>query len=119
MKKRVEELAYPQLDYYVAQIENIFYLRGEDGRLYQIDDDGRVYASTKPDRSFYYAPSLDWRQGGAIVEKLGVSINKMGEDTWIADINRAVFAVAHTPLVAAMRVVVMQRYGPAVETETD
>lgn len=116
--KSVDTLMPPELDYWVARAEGIFFLRGTDGSTYQIDPQGTIYIETKPERSYRYVPSADWRLAGPIIQAHRISIQASGE-LWIADAGREHFAIASQPLVAAMRVRVALAFGPMVNDDPD
>jgi hypothetical protein len=65
-----------------------------------------------------FHPSTDWSQGGPIIVKEGISINKIGfsldGDIWEADFNNFAEEGA-TPLVAAMRCYVASKFGDTVD----
>jgi len=99
---RTSELTGAALDWAVAQCE---------GTLH---DDGTV-----PD---YYRPSIDWEQGGPIIECEGISLDYDGIGLWIATIitNGSVFTkVDKTPLIAAMRCYVASKLGDDIEVPAD
>jgi len=73
-----------------------------------LHDDGTV-----PD---YYQPSVDWEQGGAIIECEKID-TYYGEKGWwqaVAETND-VFAFGTTPLIAAMRCYVASKLGDEIE----
>jgi hypothetical protein len=95
---KTAELSGAALDWAVAKCE---------GTLH---DDGTV-----PD---YYQPSVDWENGGAIIECEGISLDYDGLGTWIGTIitNGSVFEKqGATPLVAAMRCYVASKLGNEVQ----
>jgi hypothetical protein len=95
---KTNELTGAALDWAVAQCE---------GTLH---DDGSV-----PD---YFQPSVDWEQGGAIIECEGISLDYDGLGTWIATIIRSgsIFEeLGKTPLVAAMRCYVVSKLGDEID----
>jgi hypothetical protein len=69
------------------------------------------------DRDFY---SSDWSQGGPIIEREGISVDRMGR-AWTADIADSVGGyIEHTesgptPLIAAMRCYVASKLGDDVD----
>ncbi len=93
---KTSELSGAALDWAVAKCE---------GTLH---DDGTV-----PD---YYQPSVDWEQGGAIIECEKID-TYYGEKGWwqaVAETND-VFAFGTTPLIAAMRCYVASKLGDEIE----
>ena len=67
-----------------------------------------------------YAPSTDWAQGGPIIEREGISVDRAGL-AWTADLSDSVGGyIEHTesgptPLIAAMRCYVASKLGDEVE----
>jgi hypothetical protein len=67
-----------------------------------------------------YAPSTDWSQGGPIIEREGISVDRAGL-AWTADLSDSVGGyIEHTesgptPLIAAMRCYVASKLGDEVE----
>lgn len=116
--KSVATLMPPELDYWVARAEGIFFLRGTDGSTYQIDPQGTIYIETRPERSYRYTPSSDWRLAGPIIQQQRISLQAAGE-FWIADCGREHFAMASQPLIAAMRVRVALAFGDNVNDEPE
>lgn len=116
--KSVDALMPPELDYWVAKAEGIFFLRGNAGETYQIDPEHKIYVSSHPERSYRYAPSSDWRIAGPIILRHRISLQVYG-DGWIADSERQHWSIASHPLLAAMRVRVMLAFGPKVRDDSD
>lgn len=116
MKTRTSTLLPPELDYWVAKAENVFYMRDNTGHVFEIDQHRHVIAKPGPERMYYYQPSADWRLGGPIIDKHDISVQKSGSG-WIADRNRECTASGDTALIAAMRVRVMMAYGDSVEDD--
>jgi len=90
IQTQTKELVGTELDWAVANYEGVLH------------DDGSV-----PD---YYQPSVDWGQGGAILECERISIEWTGED-WMAYIKHDEEFFGETPLVAAMRCYVAAQSG--------
>jgi hypothetical protein len=67
---------------------------------------------------FPYAPSVDWRAGGPLVTKYEIALKKSGE-LWDASQGGLYTTYGETPLLAAMRVIVLMRRGPEVEIDED
>lgn len=95
---KVAEATQLQLNWLVAEVE------GKDGVLFDtgitrcivIAAPSGVYKGT-------YSPSINWAQGGPIVEREGISIYRMTSD-WSAAYNPSGAAQdGPTPLIAAMR----------------
>jgi len=95
---KTAELTGAALDWAVARCEGLLH------------DDGSV-----PD---YYQPSVDWENGGAIIECEGISLDYDGLGIWIGTIiiNGSVFEeLGGTPLKAAMRCYVASKLGDEVQ----
>jgi hypothetical protein len=97
---KVSELTGAALDWAVAKCEGLLH------------DDGTV--------SDYWQPSELWEQGGPIIEREGISVDRIGS-AWTADIADSVGGyIEHTesgttPLIAAMRCYVASKLGDTVE----
>lgn len=67
----------------------------------------------------WYAPSTDWAQGGAIIEREGISVVRRGKQSfspWGAVLQEFEFdEEGPTPLIAAMRCYVASKLGDEVE----
>jgi len=98
---KTNELTGAALDWAVAKCE---------GTLH---DDGSV--------SDYYQPSVDWEQGGAIIEREMITVECFYEEsTWHAwtpapEQPRDAHGYGETPLVAAMRCYVASKIGDEIE----
>jgi len=100
MKVKVSEATPIQLDWMVEMVEC----------------DGAMYSGRAP-RPF----STDWAQGGSIIEREGIGLNKrnehyLNEGFWQASYWKRIEMYAGlTPLIAAMRCYVASRLGDEVE----
>ena len=94
---KTNELTGAALDWAVAKCE---------GTLH---DDGSV--------SDYFQPSVDWEQGGAIIESEIIGLDYDATDGWQArDFDtQQITATGRTPLEAAMRCYVASKLGDEVE----
>lgn len=98
---KTSELSGAALDWAVAKCE---------GTLH---DDGSV--------SDYFQPSVDWEQGGAIIEREWINIvkNESGKywqaalEKWMLDDGHP--SIGETPLIAAMRCYVESELGDEVQ----
>ena len=103
----VNELSGPALDWAVAKCEKI-----ED-----FNDDNRPYLKHC---TIYeeYSPSSNWAQGGPIIEKKQISINKLPLHC-VADIRDRYTTILSmygpTPLIVAMRCYVASELGNKIE----
>lgn len=61
-----------------------------------------------------FQPSLDWSQGGPIIERENIEL-KPTYAGWTAFLGNTLFANASTPLIAAMRCYVASKLGDTVE----
>lgn len=68
-----------------------------------------------------WAPSRDWDQGGALIEREGISVmrwetpNDAGMSWTARNLRSDVHADGSTPLIAAMRVYVASKFGDEVD----
>ena len=118
MKVKTSELIDAALDWAVAKCEGKNGVLHDDGitRCIVIAAPSGVYKGT-------WRPSLNWAQGGPIIEREGIQINFMRFDSppyWTAHaedlINKMrVGAWAPTPLIAAMRCFVSSKLGDTVD----
>jgi hypothetical protein len=70
----------------------------------------------KPEWERYnYAASIDWAQGGPIIEREKIMIKENGFGHWFARIGKSKWMRGPTPLIAAMRCFVFSRLGEEVE----
>jgi hypothetical protein len=106
---KVSELTGAALDWAVAQIEK--------PRLSQSFARKNVVVLA---HGGLYAPTIDWSQGGPIIEREEISVDCMGL-AWTADISDSVGVyIEHTesgptPLIAAMRCYVASKLGDTIE----
>ena len=113
---KTNELVGAALDWAVAEAEGFF--KNDMARI----TDGKVDV-------FYfdgYAPSIDWQQGGAIIEREGINLDNYAKNpqwsAWTPAPERATGeaqAYGKTPLVAAMRCYVASKLGDDVEVPTE
>jgi hypothetical protein len=117
MKIKTTELQREALDRMVAKAEGIELSHGCYNRLLV---DGRMSAGQK--MLAPYNPSIDWEQGGPIIEREWLDVtpwpNESDEDLrWQCKQHDSIDCVAFgpTPLVAAMRCYVASKLGDEVE----
>lgn len=96
---KTSELSGAALDWAVAKCEQV--INGDDLDVGFILERG-------------YTPSTDWAQGGAIIEREGISLYLYGDSEWNAHAGGKEYC-ATTPLVAAMRCYVASKLGDEVE----
>ena len=112
---KTSELTGAALDWAVAKCEGyeIVRMRGNEITFLDRTDDGALN-----ERQIGY--STDWAQGGPIIEREGISVDRIG-GAWTADIADSVGGyIEHTesgttPLIAAMRCYVVSKLGDEVE----
>ena len=97
MKVKTSELSGAQLDLAVGQAQGL-----------------AVVESFGPLWRAEFAPSIQWAQGGPIIEQEGIALGQTG-DGWEATCDGAVYISGQTPLIAAMRCYVMNALGKEVE----
>ena len=108
MKIKTADLTGPALDWAVAKCEGKIH-----GYKHQLVDDCRYVIR--------YSPSIDWSQGGPIIERECLEVRVFAEHGaldggpyWISE---RFPAVGHgpTPLIAAMRCLIASRLGDEVD----
>lgn len=115
---KTSELIAPALDWAVAKCEF--------PRPNYSEQDWLAYTATEPvPGRFRWSPSTSWSQGGPIIEREGIRIERWrNTDAWVAQMSEAVeyagFKGYHrhsgpTPLIAAMRCYVASKLGDEVE----
>jgi hypothetical protein len=106
---KVCDLEGEQLDFWVARARGMSTFAGEDGAL--------LYhpGHNLPPRK--WSPSHYWSQGGPLLEEYHIDLNWDTEGTreWSASVEPDILAQGRSVLEAAMRAVVMHRFGPEVE----
>ena len=106
MKTKTKDLTGPALDWAVAKCEKypmgIWY---DEDQLPMIRDD------EVPE----WRPSTDWSQGGPIIEREGITVQRVTDALWDAHCQRLHRADGPTPLIAAMRCYVASVLGDTVE----
>jgi len=99
MKVKTSELTGAALDWAVAKCEV-----------------GAEFIGDIDDPHFY---STDWAQGGPIIEREGIGIDRDDQDVWFAShdlsAETAWGATGATPLIAAMRCYVASKLGADIE----
>ena len=119
MKIKASELKGAALNWAVAKANNNLYPKG-DVRLL----DRNVFIITagdyeNPDLWQRYVPTIDWAQGGPIIESNEIELKSIEEGVWQAsnlfDDMEWYHFVGYSPLEAAMRCLVAHRLGEEVE----
>jgi len=104
-KIKTADLTGPALDWAVAEVNGTpIYRSGKT--LSRMDVDGGVY----------WQPSIDWAQGGPIIEREGIELlcESLGF-RWVAIPRKGPEWRGSTPLIAAMRCYVASKLGHEVE----
>jgi len=73
---------------------------------------------TQPAGALTFSPTVDWAQGGPIIEREGISVWEFDDVTWKAEtplVGVDCVYEAPTPLIAAMRCYVASKLGDKVE----
>jgi hypothetical protein len=97
------ELTGAALDWAVAKCEGLLAFGYKD-------DMGLLLITLSTGEAEYFKPTLDWAQGGAIIEREGIALIP----NWTAE-RPGFSADGETPLVAAMRCYVASKLGEDVE----
>jgi hypothetical protein len=72
-----------------------------------------------------YSPSTNWKLGGPIIEREGISLIRQTPDRWVSEYSNGCDRIDHarswgpTPLIAAMRCYVASKFGDNVEIPDD
>jgi hypothetical protein len=115
MKVKTSEAKDQVLSYLVAKCEGktkLYQIRRGDSRV--IDTDHPEYFEQYKRQHDEY--SIDWSQGGPIIEREGITVRRYTDALWDASIGRLDYvADGPTPLVAAMRCYVISKLGDEVE----
>ena len=101
MKIKTSELNGAALDWAVAKCEGLDIRRLSGGEFLLADGD-------------FWFPSIDWAQGGPIIEREGIALGQTG-DGWEATCDGCIYISGPTPLIAAMRCYVASKLGEEVE----
>jgi len=133
---KTAELTGAQLDYWVAKAEGIeFVMRGDQPATeHEFSPEGPANEYSHEDWKMwrYYRPSLDWAQGGPIIERERINVLEVAEWSepgvppdhwrWTASLDNDTGYYGFTgnrqegptPLIAAMRAYVASKFGEEV-----
>jgi hypothetical protein len=106
---KTSELTGTALDWAVAKCEGL--LLPDGGNLQIFNKQLRAHPAKL---GTLYTPSIDWAQGGPIIEREGITLTHQA-DQWSAQTDDDLFAYGPTPLIAAMRCYVASKLGDDVE----
>lgn len=120
---KVSELEGALLDYWVARAEGIPLTeveldRGAICRVYLPDEARRDYLGCVgdiiPGEWVYYQPSVWWHNAGPIIERERIMLSHWPDGRWRGYIADKCDLAGPTPLTAAMRAYVANRFGEDV-----
>ena len=114
METDIDQLTILQIDRFVAKLEGFYQSRSHGDFMVHVDEDDRVYFLTQSGRAFPFAPTVDWRQCGPIIENNHISIEKLATG-WRAHHAGAASATGPTALIAAMRTRLKMKHGDKLE----
>ncbi len=113
-RKKIAELSLHELNHYVAKVEGIYFIEVSADFIMRVTKEHEIFYKTASGRSFPYAPTVDWRQGGPIMETSRISVRRLAAG-WAATIDDSSLSTGQTILEAAMRTRVHLAFGPTVE----
>jgi hypothetical protein len=116
---RTLELTGAALDWAVAKAEGktpkIQCTSFRDAFIYRVYL-GWSYEYSSSGSIVEYRPSIDWAEGGPIIEREGISVRQVLTDFWAAEVEAGDYAhEGPTPLIAAMRCYVESKLGHEIE----
>ena len=114
METDIDQLTMLQIDRFVAKLEGFYQIRSHGDFMVHVDENDRVYFLTQSGRSFHFAPTVDWRQCGPIIENNQISIEKVSVG-WRAHHAGDAAATGPTALVAAMRTRLKMKHGDKLD----
>lgn len=114
MQTDIDKLTILQIDRLVARLEGFYQVRAHGDFMVHVAEDDRVYFLTQTGRSFPFAPTVDWRQCGPIIENNHISIEKLATG-WRAHHAGAAAATGPTALIAAMRTRLKMKHGDKLD----
>lgn len=104
---KTSELTGAALDWAVAKCEGLLAFGWED-------DMGLLRIVLESRDTEYYVPTINWSQGGPIIEREKITAEWTGEN-WMAYIRHDDEFFGPTPLIAAMRCYVANKLGDEVD----
>lgn len=130
MEYKTAELEGPLLDAAVGKAEGLKVERGIGGALFVEGRTAGGISEYGPDPNQDFSPSIEWHDGGPIIERERITMGFCGDDNprwpgqWFAqygterdsDALRANFhSTGPAPLIAAMRAYVASKFGETIE----
>ena len=114
---KTHNLTGPALDWAVAKCEGHIHARRVvvDFKYRSGEDPVRWEPVLDTYYSSAYSPSTDWAMGGPIIEREGITVQRVTGALWDAYCQRIHRADGPTPLIAAMRCYVASVLGDTVE----
>jgi hypothetical protein len=110
---RTNELSETALDWAVAKCEGLLAFSYKN-------DMGLLLITLSTGETEYFKPTLDWAQGGPIIEREGICLVLNQHRTWDAHKDNVnFFETGTTPLIAAMRCYVASKLGDEVQIPED
>lgn len=109
MKLRTSNLQGPALDWAVAKCEP-----DDKSSIYFDESTGEPLCHDDWPDNQEFKPSINWSQGGPIIEQQGIALYLYGDYQWNAHVGGRE-SVGPTPLIAAMRCYAASRLGDEVE----
>jgi hypothetical protein len=109
---KTSELTGAALDWAVAKCEG----DNSVASCYYSDDNVPLCLEEAPEP--LWEPSTDWAQGGPIIEREELCIDKVARENWCAcvrSVKNSPWLYGPTPLIAAMRCYVASKLGDTVE----
>ena len=104
---KTQDLTGPALDWAVAKCE------GKNGVLH--GEGCIVIAAPSGVYKGIWRPTVNWAQGGPIIEREGITVQRVTDALWDAYCQRIHRTDGPTPLIAAMRCYVASHLGAEVE----
>lgn len=104
---KTHELTGAALDWAVAKCENV-----------EPDENNKPIWFGDGDARVEYTPSTNWAQGGPIIEREGISLDRVSDSLWVATRLEGISVSEEdgpTPLVAAMRCYVASKLGDDID----
>lgn len=111
------ELTGAALDWAVGQCRNRVLYRSKSGRWMTADYGQFNHRHGAP----WWNPSTNWKQGGPIIEREGITISRGygGKYWWAVHDANELEVLGPTPLVAAMRAYVTAKLGDEVDVPAE